>query len=126
MFYRLIAIFSVLSVASASAQTSVVPPASNCMTIVSEPRDAAVRAQVSITFVVPGPADDASPEAEKTREGARRSMYEVAARECGLLLAVLEGECRLENVNVNVSRQTGPRTEGFAVRGNMTYRITPK
>jgi hypothetical protein len=45
MFYRLIAIFSVLSVASASAQTTVVPPASNRMTIVSEPRDAAVRAR---------------------------------------------------------------------------------
>ena len=126
MFYRMIAIFAVLSAASASAQTTVVPPASNRMTIVSEPRDAAVRAQVSITFVVPGSADDASPEAEKIREGARRSMYEVAARECGLLLAALASECRLENVNVNVSRQTSPRTEGFVVRGNMTYRITPK
>ena len=126
MFYRLIAIFAVLSAASASAQTTVIPPASNRITIASEPRDAAVRAQVSITFVVPGSADDASPEAEKIREGARRSMYEVAARECGLLLGVLASECRLENVNVNVSRQTGPRTEGFAVRGNMTYRITPK
>jgi len=76
MFYRLIVIFAVLSAASASAQTTVVPPASNRMTIVSEPRDAAVRAQASITFVVPGSADDASPEAEKIREGARRSMYE--------------------------------------------------
>ena len=126
MFYRLIAIFAVLSAASASAQTTVIPQASNRITIASEPRDAAVRAQVSITFLVPGSADDASPEAEMLRESARRSMYEVAARECGLLLAVLASECRLENVNVNVSRQTGPRTEGFVVRGNMTYRITPK
>lgn len=126
MFYRLIAIFAVLSAASASAQTTVIPQASNRITIASEPRDAAVRAQVSITFVVPGLADDASPEAEKLREGARKSVYEVASRECALLLSVLATDCRLENLNVNISRQTGPRTEGFVVRGTMSYRITPK
>lgn len=126
MIYRLLAIFMTLSAASANAQTTVIPQASNRITIASEPRDAAVRAQVSITFVVPGSADDASPEAEKVREGARKSMYEVAAGECALLLAVLAADCRLENLNVNVSRQTGPRTEGFVVRGTMSYRITPK
>jgi hypothetical protein len=126
MFYRLIAIFTILSATSASAQTTVIPPASNRITISSEPRDAAVRAQVSITFVVPGSADDASPEAEKLREGARKSVYEVASRECALLLSVLASDCRLQNLNVNVSRQTGPRSDGFVVRGTMTYQITPK
>jgi hypothetical protein len=126
MLYRLIAIFAVLSAASASAQTTVVPQASNRITVASEPRDAAVRAQVSITFVVPGSADDTSPEAEKLRESARKSVYEVASRECALLLSVLATDCRLENLNVSVSRQTGPRAEGFVVRGNMSYRITPK
>jgi hypothetical protein len=75
---------------------------------------------------VPSTADDASAEAEKTRENARKAMCELAGHECALLLAVLAAECRLENVSVNVSRQTGARTEGFAVRGNMTYRIVPK
>lgn len=126
MLYRLIAIFTILSATSASAQTTVIPPASNRITISSEPRDAAVRAQVSITFVVPGSADDASPEAEKLREGARKSVYEVASRECALLLSVLASDCRLQNLNVNVSRQTGPRSDGFVVRGTMTYQITPK
>jgi hypothetical protein len=111
---------------SVLAQTTVVPPVGNRIVIGSEPRDQGVRAQISIQLLVPSTADDTSVEADKAREDARKAMYDIAARECALLLAALATECRLENVNVNVSRQTGARTEGFSVRGNMSYRITPK
>jgi hypothetical protein len=82
-----------------------------------------------VSFFVPGPADE-SAEAMALRDHARRSVYEMAARE--LLRDKLADDCRLESVNVNENRQFGPQfggqpqVEGFQVGGQLGFQITRK
>jgi hypothetical protein len=83
-----------------------------------------VRVQVGIHFFVPGPSND-SEEAIKIRERVRRSIYEMAARECALLEDTIASECRLESINVNLNRQAG-QVEGFIATGQLGFRITRK
>jgi hypothetical protein len=86
-----------------------------------------VRIQNNISFSLPGPTND-SPEAQKSRDAAQRSIYEMAAHGCDLLREVFAKDCRLESVNVNVgiNRQFGGQQEGYTVNGSMSYQITPK
>ena len=71
---------------------------------------------------MPGPSGD-SDEARK----ARRSLYEMAGRECDLLREVLAKECHLESVSTNINRQYGPhQPEGFTVNGTVNMRIILK
>jgi len=59
-------------------------------------------------------------------------IYELAGRECAILLDVLASECRIESVNVNVQRSPAnqfggqQRAEGFNLNGNIVFRIVPK
>ena len=84
-----------------------------------------VRVQVSINFFVSGPVGE-SEQAVNARERARRSIYELAGRECELLQSVIARDCRLEAVTVNIQRQHGQQFEGFTANGNMTFRIVRK
>ncbi len=91
-------------------------------------QDGFVRVQSSLNFFVPAPAGD-SEDAQKSREKARRMIYETAARECDLLKETLAKDCRLENINSNIStnRQYGPAPqEGFTINGSMSFQITLK
>ncbi len=90
-------------------------------------QDAPVRIQTSFNFFVPGPAGDGD-EAQKARDKARRSIYEMAARECDLLREVLAKDCRLESVNSSIGRQQfGPQQlDGYTVNGNVSLQITVK
>lgn len=89
-----------------------------------EGRKDPVRVQVGVNFFVPGPTNE-SEEASKIRERARRAVYEMAGRECGLLMDTIAAECRLESVNVNLNRQGG-QVEGFNVSGQLGFRIMLK
>jgi hypothetical protein len=84
-----------------------------------------VRVQSSINLFVPGPTGD-SEEATKNRERARRMVCEMAAKECDLLRDILARECRLEQVTVNVNRQSSERFEGYSVNGSLNLQITLK
>ncbi|MDR3485289.1 MAG: hypothetical protein P4M05_10305 [Bradyrhizobium sp.] len=85
-----------------------------------------VRIQSSINFFVTGPSGEGV-EAEKLRDRARRTVYEMAARECDLLREVLAKDCRMESVNVNIGRQFGQQQqEGYTVNGSMNLQITMK
>jgi hypothetical protein len=84
-----------------------------------------IRVQVTLNYFVPGPAGD-SEEANRLRDRARRSLYEMATRECTLMLEVIASECKLEAINVNINRHPGQQPEGFQAGANMTYRITLK
>jgi len=85
-----------------------------------------IRVQVGISFFAPGPTNDGE-EASKVRDRARRSIYEMAGHECGLLLDTIASECRLDTIGVNVNRQMGQgQGEGFIANGQLTYQITPK
>ncbi len=93
----------------------------------SSPRqEGLVRVQSSVNFFVAGPTGDGE-EAQKLRDRARRTVYEMAARECDLLREVLAKDCRMESVNVNLNRQYGQQQqEGFSVNGAMNFQITVK
>ena len=85
-----------------------------------------VRVQSTINFFVAGPTGE-SEEAQKLRDRARRSVYEMAARECDLLREVIAKDCRLEQVSNNISRQYGQQQqEGFNINGSMNFQITLK
>jgi len=87
-----------------------------------------IRVQVGVNFFVPGPTNDGE-DASKVRERARRSIYEMAGRECGLLQDTIANECRLDTITVNVNRQIGSGmapAEGFMAAGQLTFQITPK
>jgi len=84
------------------------------------------RIAVAVNMFVEAPTDS-SPQAIKAQEDARRTIYEIAAGECTLLLKVIAEDCRLENVNVNINRHHRPQQpDGFTVRGNMGFRVTLK
>jgi hypothetical protein len=89
-----------------------------------------VRVQNNITFFISGPTGDGE-EAQKLREKAQRSVYEMAAHECDLLRDVLAKDCRMESVNVNLNANGGrqfnqQQQEGFNVNGSMSLQITLK
>jgi hypothetical protein len=89
-------------------------------------QDAPVRVQTSFNFFVAGPSGD-SEEAQKLRDNARRSIYEMAAHECALLREILAKDCRMQSINSNIGRQFGPQQqEGFSVNGSMDFQITLK
>jgi hypothetical protein len=90
-----------------------------------------VRVQLGINFFLPGPTND-SDEAAKIRDRARRMVYDMAGRECGVLLDTIAAECRLESITLNVNRQVTPmgqmgqQAEGFVANGQLGFQITPK
>jgi hypothetical protein len=88
-------------------------------------REEPVRIQVSINSFFPGPTGE-SDDAIKLRERVRRSIYEMAASECGLVQQVLAKTCRLESVNVNLNRQLNGQIDGYTASGNFALRITLK
>jgi hypothetical protein len=91
--------------------------------------DGQVRIQSSINFFLPGPTGD-SEDAQKLRDQARRTVYEMAARECELLRETLAKDCRLEAVNANLNTNRGDygrqQQEGYSVNGSMNLQITVK
>ena len=89
-----------------------------------------VRVQNNISFFVAGPTGDGD-EAQKLREKAQRSVYQMAAHECDLLRDILAKDCRMETVNVNVNANGGrqfnqQQQEGYTVNGSMSLQITLK
>jgi hypothetical protein len=85
-----------------------------------------VRVQVGVNFFLAGPVDDGE-EATKLRDRARRSIYEMAGRECDLLEDTVARECRLESITVNVNRQGQVgQMAGFNVNGQLGFQVTVK
>ncbi|HUN95127.1 MAG TPA: hypothetical protein VMU69_02680 [Bradyrhizobium sp.] len=85
-----------------------------------------VRVTTSVNLFVPGPTGE-SDDARKSRDNARRMIYEMAAHECDLLRDTLAKECRLESVSVNIGRQFGvQQQEGYTLNGTMNFQVTPK
>jgi hypothetical protein len=88
-------------------------------------REEQVRIQVSVSSFFAGPTGD-SDDALKLREHIRRSIYEMAAGECGLVQQVLAKTCRLESVNVNLNQQPNGQVDGYVASGNFALRVTQK
>ena len=99
-----------------------------------QPDRRTVRVQLGINFFLAGPTND-SDEAAKIRDRARRMVYDMAGRECGVLLDTIAAECRLESITLNLNRQVTPmgqmgqmgqQAEGFVANGQLGFQITPK
>jgi hypothetical protein len=99
-----------------------------------QPDRRTVRVQLGINFFLAGPTND-SDEAAKIRDRARRMVYDMAGRDCGVLLDTIAAECRLESITLNVNRQVTPmgqmgqmgqQAEGFVANGQLGFQITPK
>jgi hypothetical protein len=89
-------------------------------------QEGSVRVQSSITFFVSGPTGEGE-EAQKLRDRAQRSVYEMAARQCDLLREALAKDCRMESVTLNMGRQFGQQQQdGYNVNGSMSFQITLK
>jgi hypothetical protein len=116
---------SLLAAIVITASTPLFASAEERSDVTTERREEPVRIQVGINMFFPGPTGE-SEEAAKLRERARRSVYEMAAGECSLVLQVLAKTCRLESVNVNLNRQPVAQTDGYTVSGNFTLRVTLK
>lgn len=86
-----------------------------------------VRVQTNFNFFVPGPTGD-SDDARKSSENARRSIYQIAARECELLREVLAKDCRIEQVSSTIGREFGrqQQQDGYSVNGSLSLSITVK
>jgi hypothetical protein len=89
-------------------------------------QEGTVRVQSNINLFMPGPTGDGDA-SQALRDRARRTIYEMAARECDLLREVLAKDCRLESINTNINRQWGQQQqEGYNVGGSMSLQITLK
>jgi hypothetical protein len=69
-------------------------------------QDSPVEIQAGFNFFVQGPSGDGD-DAQKSRDKARRTIYEMAAHECDMLREILAKECRMVAVTSNISRQYG-------------------
>lgn len=90
------------------------------------PPDNAIRVTAQFQTVMPAPTgSEAEQETAKTK--ARARLYETAQRECEVLKGVFSGECKVINLNVSVSLQSGmPGLTALRMNINATYLITPK
>jgi hypothetical protein len=119
--------FGVLLVVPAGAQTSGGQGYNIELRPAQPPRqEGMVRIQTSINFFVSGPTGEGE-DAQKLRDRAQRTVYEMAARECDLLREVLAKDCRMESLTLNVGRQFGQQPQdGYNVNGSMSFQITLK
>ncbi|MCC2095473.1 MAG: hypothetical protein KDJ29_01195 [Hyphomicrobiales bacterium] len=85
-----------------------------------------MRVSASFQTMVPisGPSNV---EAEtKATESARRSLYEIAARECEVITRVFKGDCRIINLSVrSYVRDRGNGIRQISISANATYSVTP-
>ena len=93
----------------------------------NQQREPTVRVQVGVNFFMPGPTGEGD-EASKLRDRARRTIYDMAAKECDFIEQSLAKTCRLESINLNVnsSRQQIAGQEGFQTNGSFALQITLK
>src|ERR1700722_6565083 len=94
------------------------------------PRQDMVRVQNNINFFIAGSTGEGD-EAQKLRDKAQRTVYEMAAHEGDLLRDDPATYCRMESGSVNINatnaRQFGQQQqEGLNVSGSMSLQITLK
>jgi hypothetical protein len=83
-----------------------------------------ISASFQTNVPISGPSDV---EAEaKATESARRSLYEVASRECDVITKVFKGSCRITNLNVrSYVQDRGNGLRQISVSANATYLVVP-
>jgi hypothetical protein len=110
--------------------TSVATESPGQGTVTERPRSATrqegvVRVQMSIQLFLTGPTDD-SEAAEQQRERARRTLYNVASKECDVLRETIARDCLLQTININLNRHGNVQMPGYSVTGSMGFQVTLK
>ena len=86
-------------------------------------RHTMLRVQSSLNLFLPGIGS--VEEQRAAGETGRRAIYDMANRECRLLVEVFRGDCKLTAVNANVNVQArSSGNEGISVSGTATYELT--
>jgi hypothetical protein len=62
-----------------------------------------MRISIGMNFTLTGVSDPIADDA-RLRERTRRNVYQMAVKECELLLEMIASECRIEAINVNLNR----------------------
>ncbi len=62
-----------------------------------------MRISIGMNFMLTGIADPIADDA-KLRDRTRRNVYQMAVKECELILEMIASECRIESINVNLNR----------------------
>lgn len=117
--------------ATADAQTIVINPNKSGVLAPATTAAEPVRISVGVSTFAPAPGGEGDG-ALKAQEDGRRMIYEIAGRECAIMLQVMASDCHMESVNINVQHVSGnqnfsgQRGEGFNINGTINYRIVPK
>jgi hypothetical protein len=74
--------------------------AQNCQTF-NNPCVKGTRVTTNFQLSAPTPAGAPAADVTKTMAAVSQSLYEIVNRECDVISAVLKGECRLVQINVN-------------------------
>jgi hypothetical protein len=117
----LVAALSGVAVAQSTGQRIVIERGSQA----AARQEGMVRVQLNMHMFITGPTDD-SEEAEKGRRRSRQAFYDLAAKECDVLRDTIANTCRLENINVNLTRQSQQNMQGYNVNASMAFQITLK
>lgn len=83
-------------------------------------------AQISVNFSVPFASEERDPiKLVAAQSQFRKTLYEVASRECVALVQTIADECRMVSMNVNVNNQGGMMMVTF-MNATAQYRVTLK
>ncbi len=116
---------------AAQAQTIVINRPNNGP---AAPSEKSQRVSVNVQLSMPTPALTSTPEWTNAIATANQSLFEIINRECDLLGAALQGECRMVQINTgsNTGNRPNPGTPftgasaSVSVNANATFEIEPK
>ena len=98
--------------------------------ILSGPRSSAlqptrVQVQVGITS---SRASSTAEDQLAVQESLRRSLYEYAAKECGVIGETFKSECRMSSLNItsNAGQRGGSMPDLVSANASATFELTPK
>ena len=84
-----------------------------------------MRISIGMNFMLTGVGDPIADDA-KLREKTRRNVYQIALRECELIIEMIASECRIETININLNRNNPQSLESVNVNATIALRASPK
>jgi len=111
----------------ANAQTAIVlPPREASLPIVGTVP--APRIQVQVQLQTRGSGNSTADEQRAAQEALRRSLYDVAVKECSIIVEVFKADCRMLTLNVtsNILDRGGPGVDMITTTANITFELMAK
>lgn len=83
-----------------------------------------MRVSVGLNFMLTGISDLIGDDA-KLRDRTRRNVYQMALKECEMLLEMIASECRIETININLNRNS-QSTDSINANATVVLRAVQK